>query len=172
MFAIIRTRWQTRPLSRRAKRRSSAAPVRCERSTLASPIPQTWYACLITLPHLGIPGSPYKILVYQVLPSRYGFDPNHLRACEAIEIVVGQGAKPGGGGMLLGQKITERVAQMRTLPAGIDQRSACRHPDWTGPDDLTIKIRELRELTDWEKPVFVKIGSARPRYDGPLAVNA
>ena len=113
-----------------------------------------------------------KILVYQVLPSRYGFDPSHLRACEAIEIVVGQGAKPGGGGMLLGQKITERVAQMRTLPPGIDQRSACRHPDWTGPDDLTIKIQELRELTDWEKPVFVKIGSARPRYDVQLAVKA
>ena len=74
--------------------------------------------------------------------------------------------------MLLGQKITERVAQMRTLPAGIDQRSACRHPDWTGPDDLTIKIRELREVTDWEKPIFVKIGSARPRYDVQLAVKA
>src|SRR5271170_2481881 len=112
------------------------------------------------------------ILVYQVLPSRYGLDPVHLRACEAIEIVVGQGAKPGGGGMLLGQKITERVAQMRTLPAGIDQRSACRHPDWTGPDDLAIKIQELRELTDWEKPVFVKIGSDRPRFDDQLAVKA
>src|SRR5271156_4602564 len=113
-----------------------------------------------------------KILVYQVLPSRYGFDPAHLRACEAIEIVVGRGAKPGAGGMLLGQKITERAAEMRTLPAGIDQRSACRHPDWTGPDDLTIKIEELREATDWEKPVFVKIGSARPRYDVQLAVKA
>jgi len=113
-----------------------------------------------------------RVLVYQVLPSRYGFDPSHLRECEAIEIVVGQGAKPGGGGMLLGQKITERIARMRTLPAGIDQRSACRHPDWTGPDDLTIKIEELREATDWEKPVFVKIGSARPRFDVQLAVKA
>src|SRR5271156_5608578 len=112
------------------------------------------------------------ILVYQVLPSRYGFDPAHLRACEAVEIVVGQGAKPGGGGMLLGQKISERVAEMRTLPPGIDQRSACRHPDWTGPDDLLIKIQELRELMDWEKPVFVKIGSARPYYDVQLAVKA
>jgi methylamine---glutamate N-methyltransferase subunit C len=113
-----------------------------------------------------------KILVYQVLPSRYGFDPAHLRACEAVEIVVGQGAKPGGGGILLGQKISERVAAMRTLPPGIDQRSACRHPDWTGPDDLRIKIEELRELMDWEKPVFVKIGAARPRYDVQLAVKA
>src|SRR5882762_5819705 len=112
------------------------------------------------------------ILIYQVLPSRYGFDPAHLRVCEAIEIVVGQGAKPGGGGMLLGQKITDRVAEMRTLPRGIDERRACRPPDWTGPDDLTIKIEELREATDWEKPVFVKIGSARPRYDVQLAVKA
>src|SRR5882757_6962263 len=81
-----------------------------------------------------------KTLVYQYLPSRYGMEPDQLRKADAIEVVVGQGAKPGGGGMLLGHKISERVAEMRTLPAGIDQRSACRHPDWTGPDDLEIKI--------------------------------
>ena len=113
-----------------------------------------------------------QTLVYQVLPSRYGMDPDHLRAADAIEVVVGQGAKPGGGGMLLGQKVTERVADMRTLPAGIDQRSACRHPDWTGPDDLAIKILELREITDWEKPVYVKVGATRTRYDVALAVKA
>src|SRR5689334_23674362 len=90
-------------------------------------------------------------LVYQYLPSRYGMNPDDLRKADAIEIVIGQGAKPGGGGMLLGQKISARIAKMRTLPEGIDQRSACRHPDWTGPDDLEIKIEELRELTDWEK---------------------
>jgi len=57
-----------------------------------------------------------SILVYQYLPSRYGMNPDDLRRADAIEIVVGQGAKPGGGGMLLGQKITKRVAEMRTLP--------------------------------------------------------
>src|SRR5215203_494072 len=113
-----------------------------------------------------------KMLVYQLLPSRYGMNPDDLRRADAIEIVVGQGAKPGGGGMLLGQKISERVAGMRTLPEGIDQRSACRHPDWTGPDDLTIKINELREITDWEKPVYVKIGASRTYYDVKLAVKA
>ena len=86
-----------------------------------------------------------KNLVYQLLPSRYGMNPDDLRKADAIEVVIGQGAKPGGGGMLLGQKISDRVADMRTLPKGIDQRSACRHPDWTGPDDLEIKILELRE---------------------------
>ena len=111
-------------------------------------------------------------LGYQVLPSRYGQDPDHLRSADAIEVVVGQGAKPGGGGILLGQKVSERVAAMRSLPAGIDQRSACRHPDWTGPDDLQIKIHELREIVDWQVPIFVKIGAARPFYDTALAVKA
>jgi glutamate synthase domain-containing protein 2 len=106
-----------------------------------------------------------KILVYQYLPSRYGMDPDQLRRADAIEVVVGQGAKPGGGGMLLGQKITERVAGMRTLPEGIDQRSACRHPDFTGPDDLQIKIQELREITDWQIPIYIKIGASRTDYD-------
>jgi glutamate synthase domain-containing protein 2 len=113
-----------------------------------------------------------SILVYQYLPSRYGMNPDDLRRADAIEIVVGLGAKPGGGGMLLGQKISDRVAGMRDLPKGIDQRSACRHPDWTGPDDLEIKILELREITDWQKPIFVKIGGARPYYDTALAVKA
>ena len=113
-----------------------------------------------------------KFLVYQYLPSRYGMNPIDLRRCDAIEIVVGQGAKPGGGGMLLGQKISNRVAQMRCLPEGIDQRSSCRHPDWTGPDDLEIKILELREITNWEKPIFIKVGGARPYFDTSLAVKA
>ncbi|MEL7544036.1 MAG: FMN-binding glutamate synthase family protein [Pseudomonadota bacterium] len=113
-----------------------------------------------------------SMLVYQYLPSRYGMNPDDLRKADAIEVVVGQGAKPGGGGMLLGEKISPRVAQMRTLPEGIDQRSACRHPDWTGPDDLAIKITELREITAWEKPIFVKVGAARPYYDTALSIKA
>ncbi len=113
-----------------------------------------------------------KTLVYQCLPSRYGFNPDDVRRADAIEVVLGQGAKPGGGGMLLGQKVNPRVAQMRTLPQGVDQRSASRHPDWTGPDDLTIKIQELRELTDWEKPIYVKVGATRVFNDVKLAVHA
>ena len=113
-----------------------------------------------------------KMLVYQYLPSRYGMNPDDLRSCDAIEIVLGQGAKPGGGGMLLGRKISDRIANMRTLPMGIDQRSACRHPDWTGPDDLAIKIEELREITDWQKPIYVKVGASRTYYDTALAVKS
>lgn len=113
-----------------------------------------------------------KKLVYQCLPSRYGFNPKDLKKADAIEIVVGQGAKPGGGGLLLGQKVNSVVAGMRTLPEGVDQRSPCRHPDWIGPDDLRIKIEELREATDWEIPIYVKMGATRVKDDVKLAVKA
>ena len=113
-----------------------------------------------------------QMLVYQCLPSRYGFNPKDLKKADAIEIVVGQGAKPGGGGLLLGQKVNSTVAGMRTLPEGVDQRSPCRHPDWIGPDDLRIKIEELREATDWEIPIYVKMGATRVKDDVKLAVKA
>ena len=112
------------------------------------------------------------LLVYQVLPSRYGFNPDHLKAADAIEIVIGQGAKPGTGGVLLGSKVSDVIAEQRTLPAGVDQRSPVRHPDFIGPDDLQIKIEELREATDWEKPIYVKLGASRAADDVKLAVKA
>lgn len=111
-------------------------------------------------------------LIYQVLPSRYGFNPHHLLQAQAIEIVVGQGAKPGTGGMLMGIKIPDEIAQMRDLPTGIDQRSPARHPDWLGPDDLSIKIDQLREATDYKIPVHVKLGACRVTDDVKLAAKA
>ena len=59
-----------------------------------------------------------------------------------------------------------------TCRRGSTSARACRHPDWTGPDDLEIKIGELREITDWEKPIFVKVGATRTYYDVALAVKA
>jgi glutamate synthase domain-containing protein 2 len=112
------------------------------------------------------------ILVYQVLPSRYGFNTDHLKAADAIEVVIGQGAKPGTGGVLLGSKVSDVIAKQRTLPPGVDQRSPVRHPDFIGPDDLQIKIEELREATNWEKPIYVKLGASRVSDDVKLAVKA
>ncbi len=113
-----------------------------------------------------------KILVYQMTPSRYMLDLEHLRMADGIEIVVGQGAKPGTGGVLLGMKIPERVASMRTLPVGVDQRSTVRHPDFLGADDLKVKIEELREATGYQVPIFVKMGATRPRWDVAIAAKA
>ena len=111
-------------------------------------------------------------LIYQVLPSRYGFDPNHLAQAQAVEIVVGQGAKPGTGGLLMGVKVLDHIAEMRDLPTGIDQRSPARHPDWLGPDDLAVKIEQLREATGWRLPVHVKLGACRVADDVKLAAKA
>lgn len=111
-------------------------------------------------------------LVYQLLPSRYGLNTYDLRKADAVEIVVSQGAKPGTGGTLLGQKVSEEVADMRDLPIGVDQRSPCRHPDWMGPDDLGVKIDQIREATDYEVPIFIKLGAGRVYNDVKLAAKA
>ena len=108
---------------------------------------------------------------YQCIQSRYGFNPHHLRVADACEFFIGQGCKVGLGGHLMGQKVTDQVAEMRSLPAGIDQRSPARHPDWLGPDDLALKIEEIREATDWEIPVQLKLGAARVYDDVRMAAK-
>jgi glutamate synthase domain-containing protein 2 len=113
-----------------------------------------------------------KVLVYEVLPSRYGMDVHHLRQADGVELTIGQGAKPGTGGLLLGAKVLDAIARQRDLPLGVDQRSPARHPDFLGPDDMIIKIEELREATDWQVPIFVKMGATRVFDDVRLAAKA
>ncbi len=108
---------------------------------------------------------------YQVIQSRYGFNPHHLMLADGIEFFIGQGCKVGMGGHLMGQKVTEQVAEMRSLPAGIDQRSPARHPDWLGPDDLSLKIQEIREATDYRVPIQLKLGAARVYDDVRMAAK-
>ncbi len=110
-------------------------------------------------------------MIVEVLPSRYGASVHDLRQADGIELTIGQGAKPGTGGLLLGSKISAQIAAIRDLPAGVDQRSPARHPDMLGPDDMIIKIEELREATDWQVPVFVKIGATRVFDDVKLAAK-
>src|SRR5437879_2046224 len=113
-----------------------------------------------------------KTLVYEVLPSRYGINVHDLRLADAIELTIGQGAKPGTGGLLLGSKVSATIAKQRDLPVGVDQRSPARHPDFLGPDDMIIKIEELREATDYQVPIFVKMGASRVFDDVKLAAKA
>ncbi len=111
-------------------------------------------------------------LVYQLTPARYGVDLEHIRKADGLELVVGQGAKPGTGGLLLGMKVVERVSKMRSLPAGVDQRSTVRHPDFLGADDMAVKIEELRIATNYKVPILVKMGATRPRFDVAIAAKA
>jgi methylamine---glutamate N-methyltransferase subunit C len=113
-----------------------------------------------------------KTLVYEVLPSRYGINIHDMRMADAIELTIGQGAKPGTGGLLLGSKVSDTIAQQRDLPVGVDQRSPARHPDFLGPDDMIIKVEELREATDGQVPIFIKMGASRVFDDVKLAAKA
>ncbi|MDN5862699.1 MAG: FMN-binding glutamate synthase family protein, partial [Salinisphaera sp.] len=113
-----------------------------------------------------------KTLLYQLSPARYRIDLDHIRRADALEIVVGQGAKPGTGGLLLGMKVSPRVSKMRTLPEGVDQRSTIRHPDFLGADDMAVKVEELRIATNYQVPIFLKMGATRPRYDVAVAAKA
>ncbi len=108
---------------------------------------------------------------YQCIQSRYGFNPHHLLLADGCEFFIGQGCKVGLGGHLMGQKVSDQVAEMRSLPAGIDQRSPARHPDWLGPDDLSLKIQEIREATNWEIPIQLKLGAARVYDDVRMAAK-
>ncbi len=111
-------------------------------------------------------------LLYQFTPARYGLDLEHIQMADAVEIAVGQGAKPGTGGLLLGMKVSPRVSKMRTLPEGVDQRSTVRHPDFLGADDMAVKVEELRIATNYQVPIFLKMGATRPRYDVAIAAKA
>ncbi len=113
-----------------------------------------------------------KKLIYQMTPSRYQLDLEHLRMADAIEIAVGQGAKPGTGGVLLGMKVIDKVVEMRQLPKGIDQRSSVRHPDFLGADDMQIKIEELRDATGYQVPIFCKMPACRVAQDVKIAAKS
>src|SRR6204780_274371 len=113
-----------------------------------------------------------RTLIYEVLPSRYGINIHHMLLADAIELTIGQGAKPGTGGLLLGSKVSDEIAKQRDLPIGVDQRSPARHPDFLGPDDMIIKVEELREATDGKVPIFIKMGASRVFDDVKLAAKA
>jgi glutamate synthase domain-containing protein 2 len=114
--------------------------------------------------------NSYKQVV-QILPSRFGFSLESIEAADALEIICGIGAKPGLTGHLLGNKITKEIAELRQIPEGIDLYSHPRHGDIFGPDDMVLKIKELRDITNFEIPIFLKIAAGRVTEDVKIAVK-
>ena len=114
--------------------------------------------------------NSYKQVV-QITPSRMGFSLRNIEAADAIEIICGIGAKPGLSGHLMGSKITKEIAAFRQLPEGIDLHSHPRHGDIFGADDMVLKIQELRDVTDWQIPIFVKIAAGRVKEDVKIAAK-
>jgi glutamate synthase domain-containing protein 2 len=115
--------------------------------------------------------NSYKQVV-QILPSRMGFSLRSIEAADALEIIVGIGAKPGLAGHLMASKITKEIAAFRQLPEGIDLHSHPRHGDIFGADDLCLKMEELRDVTGGEIPIFIKIAAGRVWDDVKIAVKA
>jgi glutamate synthase domain-containing protein 2 len=107
----------------------------------------------------------------QILPSRIGFNSRSFEAADMLEFLVGIGAKPGLSGHLMGSKITEEIGAFRQLPVGIDLHSQPRHGDSFGADDMVVKMQQIRELTNWETPIFIKIAAGRVRDDVKIAVK-
>ena len=114
--------------------------------------------------------NSYKQVV-QITPSRMGFSLDNIEAADALELICGIGAKPGLSGHLMGSKITKEIAEFRQLPEGIDLHSHPRHGDIFGADDMVLKIQELRDVTDWQIPIFVKIAAGRVKEDVKIAAK-
>lgn len=116
--------------------------------------------------------SPGGYFVVQWSTGRWGVNLDYLQACDAVEVKIGQGAKPGMGGHLLGAKVTPEVSKVRGLPVGTDALSPCRYYDVLSFDDLKKQIKVIRDMTDYKVPILLKLGPSRPYKDTVLAVEA
>jgi len=111
-----------------------------------------------------------KLLIAQYSTGRFGVDENYLKSADAIEVKIGQGAKPGQGGLLLAKKVTEKIAKTRKVSMGQDIHSPPYHRDIHSIKELKKRIEELREITGGV-PIILKLG-APVEEDVILAVKA
>lgn len=111
-------------------------------------------------------------LIAQYSTGRFGVSAEYLRAADAVEIKIGQGAKPGMGGHLLAAKVTGDISQIRKIPMGVDSLSPSRHLDMHSKTDLSKHVELIREVTDYRTPIIVKLAGARVKEDVKLAAEA
>lgn len=113
-----------------------------------------------------------KKLIAQYASGRFGVSASYLQSADAIELKIGQGAKAGQGGLLMAEKVVGDITKVRGIPEGTDLISPARHMDIIGPEDLKMKIQQLREITDWKVPIIVKYAPGRVREDVKIAAKA
>ncbi|MFP4508445.1 MAG: glutamate synthase-related protein [Candidatus Acetothermia bacterium] len=111
-------------------------------------------------------------LVVQYASGRFGVSADYLRSADAVELKIGQGAKAGQGGMLMEDKVSEEISDVRGTPEKADLISPARHMDIVGPEDLKMKIRQLREIVAWKVPIVVKFAAGRVEEDVKIAAKA
>ena len=103
---------------------------------------------------------PYKRnTIVQVASGRFGVHETYLNTAAAIEIKIGQGAKPGIGGHLTGRKIIGDVSKTRMVPEGLDAISPAPHHDIYSIEDLAQLVMSIKEATGYRKPVIVKVAA-------------
>ena len=98
-------------------------------------------------------------VIVQCASGRFGVDPDYLNAGCIVEIKIGQGAKPGIGGHLPGEKVHAHVSATRMIPQGTDALSPAPQHDIYSIEDLAMLIHALKEATNYEKPISVKIAA-------------
>ncbi len=113
-----------------------------------------------------------SILIAQYASGRFGISARALQSADAIEIKIGQGAKAGQGGLLLSEKVSSEISAIRGIPMGTDAVSPSRHLDIVGPEDLKMKIDQLREITEGKVPIIIKYAAGRVKDDVKIAAKA
>jgi methylamine---glutamate N-methyltransferase subunit C len=116
--------------------------------------------------------EPGGALVVQWSTGRWGVSRDYVNSGDAVEVKIGQGAKPGMGGHLLGAKVTAEVSKVRGLPVGSDALSPCRYYDVQTLDDMKHMVAFLRDVTDYRVPILFKLGPSRPYADVAACIEA
>ncbi len=111
-------------------------------------------------------------LIVQFSSGRFGVNIDYLRMADAIEVKIGQGAKPGMGGHLLAEKITPEIAQTRGIPTGTDALSPAHFLDAQGSGDLGKIVEMIKDATDYEKPIIIKLGPGNVKEDVRIAAES
>ena len=98
-------------------------------------------------------------IIAEIASGRFGVDTKYIKGAAAVEIKIGQGAKPGHGGHLPGEKVTKMISETRMIPQGSDALSPYPHHDIYSIEDLAQLIGALKETTEYQVPVGVKIAA-------------
>ncbi|MFH0929028.1 MAG: FMN-binding glutamate synthase family protein [Candidatus Aenigmatarchaeota archaeon] len=112
-----------------------------------------------------------SLLIAQYSTGRFGVDDDYIKKADAIEVKIGQGAKPGQGGLLPAHKVTDEVAKVRKIEKGKDVHSPPYHPDIKSVEDLRKKIEWLREKSGG-KTIILKLGAGNVEKDVEIALQA
>ncbi len=114
--------------------------------------------------------ASYKY-IFEYIPNKYSVTPENLKACDAIEIKIGQGTKPGMGGHLPGEKVTSEIAAIRGVPEGHDVQSPSKFPELQTKEDLKSMVSMLRSKSGG-RPIGIKIAAGRIERDLEYCVYA